>query len=63
MTERGLTPLTAASARTGASCQLAPAFVETRNCWRTTPSLVCEPIVTIVLPAATTRLMVWKTPR
>src|SRR5207247_1510078 len=48
---------------TGARCQLAPASAETRNCWRTTPSLVCEPVVTIVLPTATMRLMTWKTPR
>ena len=48
---------------TGASRQVAPPLVDTKNCWRTRPSLVCEPIVTIVFPEATMRLMVWKTPR
>src|ERR1700685_3484105 len=49
--------------RTGARCQLAPPLTETKNCWRTRPPLVCEPIVTMVWPEATTRLMVWNTPR
>ena len=40
-----------------------PPSEETKNCWRTTPSLVCEPVVTIVSPESTMRWMVWKTPR
>src|SRR5580658_4176872 len=59
----GWTPVPPAMVRTGASCQLAPALDEVKNCWRTTPSLTCEPDATMVLPEATMRLIVWKTPR
>src|SRR5580704_18481554 len=48
---------------TGARRQLAPPLTETKNCWRTSPPLVCEPIVTMVWHEATTRLTVWNTPR
>src|SRR5580704_15504981 len=51
------------AAYTGARRQEAPPLAETKNCWRTTPSLVWEPIVTMVFPEATMRFTVWKTPR
>ena len=49
--------------RTGASRHDAPPSAEAKNCWRTTPSLTCAPVVKIVLPQAAIRLMVWNTPR
>src|SRR5580692_9574798 len=52
-----------AGALTGARRQEAPPLTDTKNCWRTTPSLVWEPIGTMVFPEATTRFTVWKTPR
>ena len=48
---------------TGARCQVAPPSEDTKNCWRATPLLVSEPVVTIVLPHAAIRSIVWKTPR
>src|ERR1700722_19801506 len=51
------------AAYSGARRQVAPPLAETKNCCRTTPSLVCEPIVTMVFPEATMRFTVWKTPR
>ena len=63
MAERHLDPFTSAAACSGARRQVLPPSDETKNCWRTRPSLVCEPRATIVPPEATTRLRVWKTPR
>src|SRR5580692_5030158 len=57
------TPWPPPGALTGARRQEAPPLTDTKNCWRTTPSLVWEPIVTMVFPEATTRFTVWKTPR
>src|ERR1700691_4891426 len=51
----GWTPLPPVRVWTGASCQLAPASDEVKNCWRTTPPLTCEPIAPIVLPEARMR--------
>ena len=48
---------------TGASRQVCPASVDTKNCWRTALPVFCEPVVTIVLPEATMRSIRWKTPR
>ena len=48
---------------TRAGCQDAPPLADTKNCWRAMPSPGCPPVVTIVLPKPTMRLIVWKTPR